>query len=252
MVVLRVVVNALLMAAEIAAVAALGWLGHTHPYLFAALTGLTAFALGVHLDYVRLRHEYPFYFDRGEPRFLFGLRLLALGDSLLKGLMAGLIALLTFSGTDQGRTYFIAIVFAVALYFGVSLLRRLSHSFGARPARWGFFRLAVPLGFVFSCGVALVAALGHIKVPTIYDLGRQIVFEMPERPGVDAASDLLFNLKQYVDSMIATLLSGLLPANWAQIIGLILSVNVLTGFVIAVYAVVIAQSVVSLERAIFR
>lgn len=252
MVVLRVIVNALLMAAEIATVAALAWLGHKEPLWFALLTGLVALALGTHLDYQRLKHEYPFYFENGQPRFLFALRMFAFGDSALKGVMAGLIALLTFSGTDQERTYWIAIVFACALYFGVSLLRRLSISLGARPARWGFFRLAVPLGFVFSFGVALVAALGYIKVPTIYDLGRQIVFEMPERPGVDVASDLLFNLKQYIDSMIATLLSGILPADYAQIVGLILSVNVLTGFVIAVYAVVIAQSVVSIERAIFR
>lgn len=247
MIVLRVIVNALIMAGELAAVVAISWLGLNHPYIFAALTGLVAFAIGVNLDFARLRHDYPFYFDREAPKYAVALRLVALGDSLIKGAAAALIALVTFSGTDSERTFYVAIVFGVAVYFGASILRRLAMSLRARPARWGFFRLAVPLGLTFSSGIALLAALAYIKVPTLYDLGRQIVFEMPEKPGIDAASDLLFNLKQYIDGLIATLLNSFMPADWAQILGLVISVNVLTGFVVAVYAVVIAQSVWWLE-----
>lgn len=249
MIVLRILVNGIVMALELAAVGAAAWLGLHYPGWFAALTALLAFAIGLNLDYARLRHEYPFYFEADKPRFVIGLRVLAAGDSLLKGVAAGLIALLTFSGNDGDRTFYVAIVFAIATYFGLSALRRLSLSLGARPARWGFFRLAVPMGFVFSSGVALLAALELIKVPTLYDLGRQIIFEMPEQPGIDAASDLLFNLKQYVDSLIATLLNTVMPAEWAQIVSLIISVNVLSGFVIAVYAVAIASIVQVIERA---
>ncbi|MEO1283109.1 MAG: hypothetical protein AAFR75_02630 [Pseudomonadota bacterium] len=249
MIVLRVFVNALIMAIELAAVVGAAWLGIHYPLIFACLTAALAFLIGLYLDYARLRHEFPFYFNSDKPRFVFGLRLVAFLDSALKGLTAGLIALLTFSGTDSDRTFLIAIVFGVATYFGLSILRRLSISLGARPERWGFFRLAVPMGLVFSSGVALLAALGHIKVPTLYDLGKQIVFDTPEQPGIDALSDLLFNLKQYIDSMIATLLNTFLPADYAQVVSLIISVNVLTGFVIAVYAVAITMVVQAMEKA---
>ncbi len=248
MIVLRVAVNALIMAAELAAIAAIAWAGWKYPYAFAAATALFAFALGLHLDYARLKHEYPFYFDAERPRFLFGLRALACGDSLLKGLVAGLVALLTFAGNDDERRFAVAVCFAAAIYAGTSVLRRLSITFGAKPARWGFFRLAVPLGLVFSCAVAFAAALGHVKVPTLVDVGRQLVFDMPAKPSIEQVSDLIFNLKQYIDSVIATLLSTLMPLEWAQVLSLIFSVNVLTGFIVAIYALALAEAVRWVER----
>ena len=248
MIVLRVAVNALIMAAELAAITGIAWVGWQYPYAFAAATAVLAFLLGLHLDYARLKHEYPFYFDREQPRYLIGLRALASGDSLLKGLIAGLVAMLTFAGNDDGRRLAAAVCFAVAVYAGASLLRRLSISFGAKPARWGFFRLAVPLGLVFSCAVALAAAFGYVKVATLVDVGRQMVFDMPSKPTIEQVSDLLFNLKQYIDTVIATLLSTLMPIEWAQVLGLIVSVNVLTGFIVALYALVIAEAVRWAER----
>jgi hypothetical protein len=248
MIVLRVAVNALIMAAELAAIAATAWAGWKYPYLFAAATALIAFALGLHLDYARLKHEYPFYFNRERPRYLIGLRALASGDSLLKGLVAGLVALLTFAGNDDGRRLAVALCFAVAIYTGTSVLRRLSITFGARPARWGFFRLAVPMGLVFSCAVAFAAAMGQVKIPTLIDVGRQLVFDLPTKPTIEQVSDLIFNLKQYIDGVIATLLSTLMPLEWAQVLSLVLSVNVLTGFIVAIYALILAEAVRWVEQ----
>jgi hypothetical protein len=248
MIVLRVIVNAVLMAAEIAAIAGLAWLGWQHPYAFAIATGLVAFGLGIHLDYERLKHEYPFYFESDRPKYLWGLRIVSLGDSFVKGLIAALVALLTFAGNDDERRLIAAVVFAVAVYAGASILRRLSISFGAKPAHWGFFRLAVPMGLVFSGGIAVAAAMDYIKVATLTDIGRQLVFDMPAKPNIEQVSDLLFSLKQYIDSVIATLLANLMPTDWAQILSLIISVNVLTGFIVALYALIIAEAVRWAER----
>ncbi|MEL7049407.1 MAG: hypothetical protein AAFO75_10685 [Pseudomonadota bacterium] len=248
MVILRIIVNALIMAGEVAAIVGIAWLSVHFPLYFAALTALLAFMIGLYLDYARLSHEFPFYFRSDKPKFLAGLRVVAFFDSALKGLAAGLIALLTVSGTDTDRTFLLAVVFGIATYFGVSVLRRLSISLGARSERWGFFRLAVPMGLTYSSGVALLAGLGYIKVPTLYDLGKQIVFDTPEQPGIDALSDLLFNLQQYIDSVVATLLNTIMSAEYAQVVSLIVSVNVLTGFIIAVYAVAITMVVQAIEK----
>lgn len=248
MIVLRVIVNALIMAAELGAVATAAWIGWQFPYWFAAGTAALALLLGLNLDYQRLKHEYPFYFEGARPRLLIGLRALAFGDSAIKSIVAGLVALITFSGTNDERRLIIAVCFAIAVFAGTSLLRRLSITFGANPARWGFFRLAVPLGLVFSTGVALAAALQYVQTATLTDIGRQLVFDMPQRPSIDQVSDLLFNLKQYVDSVIATLLTTVMPTDWAQVASLVISVNVLTGFIVALYALIIAEGVRWTER----
>ncbi|MDX2289591.1 MAG: hypothetical protein NW217_12320 [Hyphomicrobiaceae bacterium] len=248
MVVLRFFVNAVILAAELAAIVGAAWLGYHHPVLLALLTALIAFGIGLHLDRARLAHDYPFYFEGSVAPSAGLLTLVATGDALLKALLGGLVALLTFSGTDLDRRFWTAVVFGVAIFAGSSLLRRLSRSLDARPSRWGYFRLSVPLGFVFSCGVALLAWIGEVKIATLSEIGRQIVFELPQKPTVDQISELLFGLRQYIDGVVASLLSTVLPVDWAQIASLALSVNVLTGFVAAIYAVVIAEAVQTLER----
>jgi len=115
-------------------------------------------------------------------------------------------------------------------------------------SRWGFFRVAVPLGLVFSTGVALAASLGYIKTTSLADIGRQLVFDLPTKPSVEHISDLLFNLKQYIDSVIAALLANLMPVEWAQVLSLVISVNVFTGFIVAIYALMIAEAVQWVER----
>ena len=59
-----IIINAFVMALELAAIAGVAWLGLNFPLFFAALTTLTALSLGVSLEYARLTNEMPFYFDR--------------------------------------------------------------------------------------------------------------------------------------------------------------------------------------------
>ena len=59
--------NAIIMAAEIAAVIAAAWLGFAHPLIFAGVTAVLALALGLALEVGRLRNELPFYFEGRAP-----------------------------------------------------------------------------------------------------------------------------------------------------------------------------------------
>ena len=67
-------------------------------------------------------------------------------------------------------------------------------------------------------------------------------------PTVEQGSELLFRMKLYIDSVIITLLKPLVGTDWAPIVGIAISVNVLTGFVIAIYAVMIGEAVVRAEN----
>jgi len=243
MIVLRFIVNAAILAFEIALIAAAAWLGLHHPVAFALLTAGLTLLFGLTLEYARLRHELPFYFGKGfGGRALFA-RAIALVDAVVKSLLAGLMALLTFSGTDQQRLTWVAIFFAVAVFAGSSLLRRLSISLDARPSRWGYFRLAAPLGLLFSF------ALSFLPVKSFADIGMTIVFDLPAKPSISEASEVLFILKQKFDALIVLLLSSFMSPELAQAFGTFLSVNVLSGFVIALYAMLIAEAVRWLEEA---
>lgn len=244
----RVLLNGIIMAAEIAAVAGIAALGFYHPFLFAALTAAFSFVLGLRLETARLSFELPFYFEGlRSPRLLL-VGLVGTVEALMKGVLAGLAALFTFGGTDSTRLFWVAVVFGLTTYAGSTALRALSVSLRAQPWRWGYFRLAPPLGLLFSAGLAVAAAIGLFNASSVGEIGWKLVWELPEKPSVSQVSELFFQLKQAFDDFIVTLLSTVMRPEWARLVGIVISVNVLAGFVASVYAAVIAAIVRSAEE----
>lgn len=248
MILVRFLTNLAVLVVEVGLVAAVAWCGWQFPVWFALATGLAGFILGLGLERARLANELTFYLG-GLVRPLSWLTgSVALGEAAVKGLLAGVAALITFSGTDPGRLWWIAVVFGGCLFTGSSLLRWLRLRFGVRGDRWGYFRLAPPLGLMFSAGVAGLVMLRMIPSANLSDLTRKLFLDTPNRPSLAQASELLFLFKQYFDQVIVSLLSAVMPPDWASAIGVVLSVNMLTGFVVAIYAVMIAEIVRWLER----
>jgi hypothetical protein len=248
MALLRILLNAVIMAAEIAAVAAVALLGYRYPFVFAAVTAGLSFLLGLRLEMARLSFELPFYFEgaRSPRRVL--VALVGSLEAIMKGVLAGLAALFTFAGTDSERLLWVAVVFGLTTYAGSTALRALSVSFRAEPWRWGYFRLAAPLGLAFSAGLAVLAALQILTPTSVGDIGWKLVWELPQRPSISQVSELFFQIKQAFDDFIVTVLETVLPEPWARIAGIVVCVNVLTGFVASVYAASIAAFVRGAEE----
>ena len=175
MILVRILVNAMVLVVELALIAAVAWLGWQMPLAFALVTGFAAFALGLRLEAARLRNELGFYLGRtvAHPRAVF-VGAVAFGEAAVKGLLAGVAALVTFSGTDSGRLWWVGAAFAACLFAGTSLLRWLVARFGVIPSRWGYFRLAPLLGLMFSAGLTLLASLQLIPVTRLADLARKV------------------------------------------------------------------------------
>ncbi len=248
MILVRFFLNLVVLIVEVGLVAGVAWVGWQFPVSFALATGLAGFMLGLRLERARLSNELGFYFG-GLARPLSWLTgSVALGEAAVKGLLAGVAALVTFSGTDPARLQWIAVVFAGCLFAGTSLLRWLRVRFAMRAERWGYFRLAPPLGLMFSAGVAGLVVLRLVPSPSLSDLTRKLFLDTPNRPTLAQASELLFLFKQYFDEVIVSLLTTLVSRDWASVIGVVLSVNMLTGFVVAIYAVLIAELIRWLER----
>jgi len=239
---MHILFNGLLMALELAAIFAVAWAGFTAPLLFAAGTALLALAVGAALEIARLRYEFPFYFERLPGRSIIIIVIAGVVESVTKAILAGVVGLLTFLGTDLERLKLVSIIFAISLFLGVQIVRVLMDRLKARPLRWGYFRLAAPLGLIFSAGLTFLPA------PGITELAKRAAFDLPARPTMEQASEFLFLLKQSFDEIVVRMLSWVFDPALAQAIGAVVSVNMLSGFVLALYAVLIAEGIRTLER----
>lgn len=250
MIILRILANAVIMAGELAAVVAIAAFAYTYPFLFAGITAALSFLLGLRLEVARLRYELPFYFGGLVTPSVFLTGLVGFIEAAFKGVLAGVAALFTFAGTNTDRLYWVAALFAVCVYAGASLLRLLSIRGDALPLRWGYFRLAPPLGLLFSAGLALLTAAAVLPPSSVTDIGWKIIFETPARPSIAQVSELLFQFKQAFDDFIVTALSVIVNIETARVIGIVVSVNVLSGFVSALYAALVAAGVRRAEDAL--
>ena len=238
---MRIIFNAILMALELAAIAGVAWLGLQSPLIFAALTAALALALGIGLEIARLKNEMAFYFDRPPGRLQLFTAFAGSTEAIVKALLAGIVALLTFLGTDTERLASVAVAFGICLFLGVQIVHLLAKALQARPMRWGYFRLAPPLGLLFSAG------LSFLPSPGITEMAKRAAFELPERPSLEQASEFLFLLKQSFDDIVERMLGLVFDPGVAQGLSAVVSVNMLSGFVLALYAVLIAESVRWLE-----
>ena len=250
MIILRIFVNGLIMAAELAAVVGIAAFAFHYPFLFAAVTAGLSFLLGLRLEVARLRYELPFYFGGLIKRGTIITALIGSFEATFKGVVAGISALFTFAGTNTDRLYWVAILFGVCVYLGASVLRLLSIRAEALPMRWGYFHLAPALGLLFSAGLALLGAAHLLPAVSVADIGWEIIFKMPAVPSIEQVSELLFQIKQAFDDFIVTVLSVALDEKLARLIGIVVSVNVLSGFVSALYASLIAAGVRRAEDAL--
>src|SRR4051794_7327959 len=104
---MHIIFNGLMMALELAAIFAVAWIGFTAPLIFAAATALLALGLGAALEIARLRYEFPFYFDRPPGRSMIVIVAVGALEAITKAILAGVVALLTFLGTDAERLKFV-------------------------------------------------------------------------------------------------------------------------------------------------
>ncbi|MEZ5819067.1 MAG: hypothetical protein R3D44_18510 [Hyphomicrobiaceae bacterium] len=243
MIVIHFLINVLIVTLELGLAAAAGWLAWRMPLVFSALTAVLAVLLGLRLEVRRLAFETPFYFERVGGVGQLVRAVLGGGQAFFKALVAGLVALMTFSGTGETRLLVVAALFVVCVLVGSTLLRRLTISFGARPTHWGFFRMAAPLGLLFS------AAMSFFPPPSAWDVGRQVLLDLPARPSIAQAGEALFSVRLWVDDLIVRIVSSYLGPEWAKVLGVVIGSNVLVGFVIAIYAVALSEIVRAMEEA---
>src|SRR5262249_52799946 len=143
--------------------------------------------------------------------------------------------LFVFLGTEWQRIAFAAVAFGGCAALGAWTLRALAATSSVHPARWGYFRLAVLLGVIFSATLSMVAQnpLKNIawKLGEAYWKG----LILPQ------LADVIHGVRAQTDRALAFLFEKALGAEIGAIAGLIVSLDTLQGFAIALYAILIVE-----------
>ena len=244
---MQVLVNLFVLLVEVGVIACIVAVALFQPIIFAGVTAMLILVIGLRLEWQRLRHELGFFFDDGRATRVVFVSLAACVEACVKAIAAGGASILAFAGSDTDRLLVVAVVFAASLFAGAGMLRRSYYSFGVRPMRWGYFRLAIPLGVLFSIGMYAAVLANFIEVLSLRELAGALVFELPERPNLSQLSEFAFSVKQTIDAVLVNFAEQFLGPSFAWVAGILLSVNVLTGFALAIYVVLISEVVLRLE-----
>ncbi len=241
---MRVFINFIALAVELALIVGIAFVGSRYPQEFAILTAAVALLAALFLEYARFAHEMPFYFGRSLSGIAsVGARVWTTGESVFKSVVAGFVALLTFSGTNPERLMWTGVLFGVCVFIGTTLLLRIKLGWGVRAVRWGYFRLAIPLGFLYSAGIYVLTQAGKVPTASFGDVAYDATFNLARNPSIADASEFLFKLTQATDSLIAALLGAVIPQDYVPWVQIVASTNVLPGFILAVYCVAIVRIV---------
>lgn len=238
----------LLLICELGGAVAIGYLAFVAPLAFVGVTAALVLVVGFGLEWQRLQHEFPYYFSgvlSWRKRIMMVMS--AVFETLGKALMAGFAALLAFGGTDQDRLLVLAVLMSVCVFAGTGVLRRAYWTFGARPLRWGYFRLVVPLGLLFSALIQVALLGGYLDAASVQQVAKSFVFDLPARANYEQVMELIFQVRQLLDSLLTSLTVQLVGSEWVVPASILISLNVLSGFFIAIYAVVLGELLLRVE-----
>ena len=239
MIILRILANAVIMAGEVAAVAALAAFAFYYPFVFAGVTAALSFVLGLRLELARLRYELPFYFGGLAKRGTSSRRSSAPSRRCSRACWPGSPRCSRSPArtpTDCSGSRFCSGCASTPALPSCGFSIRAD----ALPMRWGYFRLAPPLGLLFSAG-RRCSRHGILPPPTSRHRLEDRLRDAGE-PSIAQVSELFFQLKQAFDDFIVTVL-GVFGSEMGARRGRRRQRQRAVGFRRAVYAALIASAV---------
>ena len=110
-----------------------------------------------------------------------------------------------------------------------------------------FHGLVVPLGILFSALVQLALLGGYLEAQSLQQVAKSFVFDLPARASYEQVMELIFQTRQLLDGLLTSLIVQLFGEHWLIPTSIVISLNVLSGFFIAIYAVLIGEMLLRME-----
>jgi hypothetical protein len=212
-----------------------GW-HHAPPFLFAAVTGALAVVAGLRLELSRVPYDASYFHHKPTRTGVIVLSAATAFEVLVRAVFTSTATLFVFLGTDRARIALSTFAFGLCAALGAWTLRGLAAvSQNLHPARWAYFRLAIPLGVAFSVIVSLAE-----KMP-LKNLGWMLSQGYVKGLSMQELAEVLHGGKAQADRAIAFLFQKLLGPEVGSVAGVIVSLETLQGLAIAIYAIVIVE-----------
>jgi hypothetical protein len=211
-------------------------IGIQYPQIFGLVTFAASIILFGRLEFDRNSHDLNFYVTGEVPiSFRRWVKTYAVLEVVGRSVIISVLSILLFSGTDGGRIWLLAILFVIGVFVGHHFLGVSSRFTSVNVVRWGYARLSILVGIPFSIFSGLVPGMSVSEV-TWASLQAFV-----RTPDIDKVAEIIFGTLQAVNQFIQWLLQGLLGTFFGTIVSLMISVNVLFGFVIVLYSLILFE-----------
>ncbi len=171
-------------------------------------------------------------------------------ETLVSGVMAGFLPVISFSGSYSDRVVPSAVIFAVLIVLFTWLLYWLKGNLCIRPLQWGMLRLALPAGICYSVMVKnfvpsqpLSTAIGKIEWKDFFyvfwtSADDVIVKRIAKMPYGELA-ELGFSMKESCDSIIEKIIIRIFGETWGGWLHFVFSIDISYGIPICAFSVII-------------
>jgi hypothetical protein len=211
-------------------------IGVQYPQIFGLVTFAASIVVFGRLEFDRNSHDLNFYVT-GEVSNSFRrwVKTYAALEVIGRSVIISVLSILLFSGTDSGRIWLLAILFVMGVFVGRHFLGIVSRFTSVNVVRWGYVRFSILLGIPFSIFTGLVPGM------SISEVTWSSLQALVREADIDKVAEIIFGSLQIVSQFIQWLLQGLLGTFLGTIVSLLISVNVLFGFVIVLYSLILFE-----------
>ncbi len=205
------------------------FISFSFPIFFGIVTFFLSLLIFSRLEHDRKTHERTFYFIE-EPNKIFSalFKISSKGEVLVKSLIFSVLTIILFSGTNDERKILISYAFIVLVWLGALILSILEKRSKVHVERWGYVRISLFLGVVFSLLISSIEGIGLLEI-TKSLVARDL--------NLDEGAELIYGLIFQLDKALQNIFVKLFGDFVGKSISLVLTTNIAYGFVVYVYVV---------------
>ncbi len=202
------------------------------PIFFGIVTFFLSWLIFNRLEYDKKIHERTFYFIE-KPNEIFSafLKISSKGEVFVKSLIFSVLTIILFSGTDAQRKGLTSCAFILLVWLGALVLSILEKRSKVHVERWGYVRISLFLGVVFSLLISSIGGIG------LWEITKSLVENKTNGLGLDKGVELIHGLFYQLDEILEGIFVNLFGGFVGKSISLILTINVAYGFIIYIYVV---------------
>ena len=202
------------------------------PIFFGIVTFFLSLFIFSRLEHDKKTHERTFYFIE-EPSKIFSafLQISSKGEVLVKSFIFGVLTIILFAGTDMRRIVSISYVFILLVWLGALVLSILEKRSKVHVERWGYVRISLFLGVVFSLLISSIEGIG------LWEITKSLVENKTNGLSLDKGAELIYGLFRQLDQILEGIFVNLFGNFIGKFISIVLSADIAYGFVVYVYVV---------------